>query len=145
MFRTSVCIYDITCHLFKGKVNNFPNVNLKIYLPISNMLLNLRHKETQENESNKQKPNTIYVLHIDIYDSDLSWKEWNRYKNFNSILKRLYNGFICLKCRVFSTSRRKRQQEMNGKENSLNETAFTKDENVCFSAITRQVNKYQKL
>lgn len=34
---------------------------------------------------------------------------------------------------------------MNGKENSLNETAFTKDENVCFSAITRQVNKYQKL
>lgn len=41
--------------------------------------------------------------------------------------------------------RRKRQQKMNGKENNLNETAFTKDENGCFSAITCQENEYQKL
>lgn len=34
---------------------------------------------------------------------------------------------------------------MNGKENSLNETAFTKDENGCVLAITRQVNEYKKL
>lgn len=34
---------------------------------------------------------------------------------------------------------------MNGKENNLNETAFTKDENGCFSAITCQENEYQKL
>lgn len=34
---------------------------------------------------------------------------------------------------------------MNGKGNSLNEVAVTKDENGCFSAITRQENEYQKL
>lgn len=29
---------------------------------------------------------TIYVLSIDIFDSDLSWNRCNRYKHFNSIL-----------------------------------------------------------
>lgn len=53
-----------------------------------------------------------------------------------TIIAAVFNTGILVVYIIFL--RRKRQQEMNGKENSLNETAFTKDENVCFSAITRQ-------